>query len=131
MTQIATRAKRFSDVFKYEQAMEHGFSRKTVTVTLSPTSALGDVLADPGDGSAFDLVTVATTSNELAIIADAHIEDLVPSTGTVEAEVAVIYQNAVAVDKELVYGADVDTEAEVAAVVAQFESQGIKVGAGV
>jgi hypothetical protein len=124
MPTLAQREIRFSDVVKSEYNMIQGFSRKTVPVTLSPDSKIGDVVADPGDGSAWSLVTAATTSNPLAVVVDPILTSLIPETGTSDEDVAVIYRIATVGDTYLNIGADAVQED----VFAALDSQKIEVG---
>ena len=124
MAAIDSQIKKPSAIVKYEQALNHGFSRKVVTVTLTPESELGDVLANTDD--VWSLVTVATTTNELAVLIDPEIYAQKPTTGTAEVKATVIYQECIVGLQALNFGADIDTDAEVEAVLAQLASKGIK-----
>tara|TARA_R110002126_G_scaffold34517_5_gene106815 strand:+ start:334 stop:726 length:393 start_codon:yes stop_codon:yes gene_type:complete len=130
MTAIATRADKLGSLVKYEQGTEQGFCREVKTVTLTPTSSIGDVLYDnAGD---LELVAVANTANAEAILVDTTVYDLRPATGTVDVSMAVLVRgSAIVADKALNYNADINTDAEILALHAVLEAAGILVRAQV
>lgn len=126
MAAIATRADKLGNLVKYEQGTNHGYCRENLTVTLTPTSAIGDVLYDNAGNLA--LVDVANTNNASAVLVDTTVYDLRPSTGTSNVTMAVMVRgDAILADDALNYAADVDTANEKAAVNAVLEGLGILV----
>lgn len=122
MTTVANRETKAGDVIKHEYAPQNGYCRELLTLTLTPTSQIGDVVTG---GS---LVTVATTADDLAVIVDPAVYNLRPTTGTASAQVACLVRGpAIVGDLNLNYGADVNTAPEKAAVAAQLKAQGILV----
>lgn len=121
----STRANKVGNVVKYEQALDHGFAREAVTATLTPTSIVGDVYANVA--GTWALVTALTTGNELGVLVEANAEGLRPATGTANVTVTMLKSNSIVVLEQLNFGADIDTQSEIDAVIAQLESQGIKV----
>lgn len=126
MTQVATREDKLGALLKYEEAPEHGYCRKELSVTLSPTSEIGDVLRD--NAGNYVLVDVANTANASAILIDTNVYSLRPSTGTANVTVTCLVRgSAIVVDDMLNYAADVDLQAEKDAVNAVLEGLGILV----
>lgn len=126
MTAIATREDKLGNLVKYEQAPEHGYCREVKSVTLTPTSAIGDVLYDVSGHLA--IVNVANTANTEAVLVDTNVYKLRPSTGTSNVDMAVMVRGgAILADGALNYAADVDTAPEKAAVNAVLEGLGILV----
>lgn len=126
MTAIATREDKLGNLVKYEQGTEHGFCREVKTVTLTPTSAIGDVLYD--NAGNLELVAVANTAAAEAILVDATVYDKRPATGTAVVDMAVMVRgDAIVADGALKYAGDIDSPAEIAALHAQIESLGILV----
>lgn len=122
MPTVAIRETKAGDVIKHEYAPQNGFCREVLSLTLTPTSQIGDVVADGA------LVLVANTTDELGVIVDPAVYNLRPTTGTVVASVACLVRGpAIVGDLNLNYGADVNTAPEKAAVAAQLKSQGILV----
>ncbi len=126
MTQVATREDKLGALLKYEEAPEHGFCRKTLTVTLSPTSEIGDVMYD--NAGNYALVDVANTASAAAVLIDTNVYSLRPSTGTSNVAVACLVRgSAIVADDMLNYAADVNLDAEKTAVNAVLEGLGILV----
>lgn len=126
MAAIATRGDKLGSVLKYEQAPEHGYCRATKSVTLTPTSEIGDVLYDNAGNLA--LVNVANTAGAEAILIDKEVYNKRPASGTANVEMAVLVRGAAIVaGASLNYAADVDTDNEKAAVNAVLEGLGILV----
>lgn len=126
MAKVAERDDKLGNLLKMEQGKEWGYCRKTATVTLTPTSDIGDVLYDvAGD---LTLVNVANTASAEAIIVDPNIIALRPASGTADVEVAVLFRGAAVVaDSALNYNADINTPAEIAALHDALEALGIAV----
>ena len=126
MTAIATREAKLGNLIKYEQGVQHGYCREVKSVTLTPTSKIGDVLYDSSGNLV--LVNVANTANAEAILADVTVYDKRPATGTANVDLSVLVRGAAIVgDKALNYAADVDTDNKKAAVNAVVEGLGILV----
>lgn len=126
MTAIATRGDKLGSLLKYEEAPQHGYCRATKSVTLTPTSEIGDVLYDNSGNLA--LVDVANTANAEAILIDKEVYNKRPTTGTANVELAVLVRgSAIVADAALNYAADVDTPAEKTAVNDVLEALGILV----
>jgi hypothetical protein len=130
MTVIATRADKLGSLVKYEQGTEHGFCREVKSVTLTPTSSIGDVLYDVAGNLV--LVDVANTASAEAVLVDTTAYDLRPKTGTLVVLLAVLVRgDAIVADKALKYNADINTDAEKLALYAVLEAKGILVRAQV
>lgn len=126
MTAIATREDKLGNLVKFEEAPEHGYCREVRSVTLTPTSEIGDVLYDNAGNLA--LVDVLNTANTEAVLVDTTVYTKRPSTGTVNVDMAVMVRgSAILSASALNYAADVDTANEKAAVNAVLESLGILV----
>lgn len=125
MPKISTTGISLGDVVKHEYGKEWGFCRKTVTVTLTPTTKVGDVLAV--SNGVYSLVTAATTANTAGILVDGGLFDLIPASGTVNVQAAVLVDGPAVIGDELInFDADVNTTAEKAAVLAVLETLKIK-----
>jgi len=126
MTQVATREDKLGALLKYEEAPEHGFCRKVLSVTLSPTSEIGDVMYD--NSGNYALVDVANTANAAAILIDRDVYTNRPSTGTSNVNtVCLVRGSAIVADDMLNYASDVNTANEKAAVNAVIEALDILV----
>jgi len=125
MPKISTTGISLGDVVKHEYGKEWGYCRETVTVTLTPTSKIGDVLAV--DDGVYSLVSVATTADTAGVLIDGGLFDLLPTSGTVNKEVAVLIGGPAVIGDQLInFGDDVNTTAEKAAVLAVLETLKIK-----
>lgn len=126
MAAIATRSAKLGNLIKSEYGTEHGYCREMKTVTLTPTSEIGDVLYDvTGD---LALVNQINTASAEAVLVDADITELRPATGTAVVSCAVLVRGpAVVADTALNYNADIDTDNEKAALYAVLEALGILV----
>lgn len=126
MTQVATREDKLGALIKFEEAPQHGYCREVKSVTLTPTSEIGDVLYDNAGNLA--LVDVANTANTEAILIDPEVYANRPDSGTANVDMAVLVRGAAIVaDDMLNYAADVDTQNEKDAVNAVLEGLGILV----
>lgn len=126
MASFAKREQKLGNLVKYEQGTEHGFCREVMTVTLTPTSSIGDVLVDAA--GKLVLVDVAGTANAEAVLVDTNVYDLRPASGTVDADLAVMVRgDAILADKALKYNADINTDAEIAALHAVLAAKGMLV----
>jgi len=126
MAAIATRSAKLGNLVKYEEGTEHGYCREMKTVTLTPTSEIGDVLYDVAGDLA--LVAVANTASAEAILVDTNVTELRPATGTAVVSCAVLVRGAAIVaDNALNFNADIDTGAEKLALYAVLEALGILV----
>lgn len=124
MTAIASRPQKLGNVVKYEQGSEHGFCREVKTITLTPTSAIGDVLYD--NTTTLALVDAANVASAEAILVDNDVYTLRPDTGTADVDLAVLVRgDAIVAEQALTYAADVNTPAERAAAAAALEALGI------
>lgn len=126
MTAVATREDKLGSVVKFEEAPQHGYCREVKSVTLTPTSEIGDVLYDNSGNLA--LVDVANTANTEAVLVDTTVYDKRPESGTANVDMAVLVRgSAIVADSGLNYAADVDTQNEKDAVNAVLEGLGILV----
>jgi len=126
MPKISSSGISLGDVVKHEYGKEWGYCRETVTVTLTPTSKIGDVLSATA-GGVYSLVTVATTATTAGVLVDPNVLNLRPSSGTVNVQAAVLVDGPAVIGDDLVnYGADVDTNAEKLAVLARLRLLRIK-----
>lgn len=123
---VSTRETKASDLVKYEQGSEHGYCRETKVVTLTPTSAIGDVLRD--DAGDLVLVNAANTANAEAVLVDPAVYTKRPASGTADVELAVLVRGgSIVVGEQLKYNADINTDAEITALHAVLEGKGILV----
>lgn len=126
MPAIANREDKLGNLVKYEENTAHGFCREVKSVTLTPTSEIGDVLYD--NAGNLVLVDVLNTASTEAILVDPTVYTKRPATGTANVEMAVMVRgSAIVADDALNYAADVDLDAEKAAVNAVLEGLGILV----
>lgn len=126
MAIVATREDKLGNLLKMESHKEWGFCRKTTSVTLTPTSDIGDVLYDSSGN--LTLVNNANVANAEAILIDTDVVTKRPTTGTANVQAVVLYRgDAVVADKALNYNADIDTDAKKSALYAQLDSLRIAV----
>lgn len=126
MTAIATREDKLGSVVKFEENTDHGYCRATATVTLTPTSEIGDVLYD--NTGKLVLVDAANTANIEAILIDTNVYKKRPVSGTADAELAVLVRGSAIVAKQsLNFNADINTDAEKLALYDALEALGILV----
>lgn len=126
MTAIATREMKLGNLVKCEYGTEQGYCREVKTVTLTPTSALGDVLYITGGKGV--LVNVANTADAIGILVEPTVYSKRPKTGTLDIEAAVLVRGpAIVANKALNYNADINTDAEITALEAVLEALGILV----
>ena len=126
MSAIATREMKLGNLLKCEYGASHGYCREARTVTLTPTSSIGDVLRTVGGKGV--LVTQATTANADGVLVEPTIYTLRPKTGTVDVVAAVLVRGpAIVADGALKFSADINTDAEKVALYGVLEGLGILV----
>lgn len=126
MPTVAIRDTKAGDVIKHEYAPQNGYCRELVEVDLKKDTVIGSVFVV----STGELVAVATSAEKLCVVVDPAVYNLRPTSGSATNTVKVaclVRGPAIVGDLKLVYGVDVDTDAEKAAVAAQLKSQGILV----
>jgi hypothetical protein len=126
MSAIASREMKLGNLLKCEYGATHGYCREAKTVTLTPTSAIGDVLyTASGKGV---LVDQANTASADGILVEPTLYTLRPKTGTLDVVAAVLVRGpAIVADGGLKFNADINTAAEKTALYAVLEGLGILV----
>lgn len=76
MAAVLTRGKKIGNVLKQELWTESGWCRKTITVTVTSTMAVGAVLEETSVSGKGTLVVTATAANASAILIDESVYDL-------------------------------------------------------
>lgn len=124
MAKLDTRKPRLGAVVQYEDHKEYGHCRKVIAFTAGANRELvaGTVIGATGDviaaGGTFAGIYVGSPEGA----------DFQSVASGATANIVVLYRgNAGVGKKNLVYGADVDTNAEKNAIIAQIEAAGIQV----
>ena len=126
MSAIATREMKLGNLVKSEFGTAHGYCREVKTVTLTPTSTLGDVLYTASDKEV--LVDQANTASASSILVEPTVYKLRPTAGTLDVQAAVLVRGpAIVADGALTFNADINTDAEKLALYAVLEGLGILV----
>jgi hypothetical protein len=126
MPKIAEREDKLGNLLKMESGKEWGFCRETMSVTLTPSSDIGDVLYD----NAGDLALVAqvNTANASAVLIDPTVVAKRPATGSTVVNVAVLVRGpSVVADAALNFNADINTDGEKQALYDVLKGLGIVV----
>lgn len=126
MPKIAEREDKLGNLLKMETGKEFGFCRETMSVTLTPSSDIGDVLYD--NSGNLEIVSQANTANASAILIDPTVVAKRPATGSTVVDVAVLVRGpSVVADDALNCDSDIDTDAEKQALYDVLKSLGIVV----
>jgi len=126
--QIGTRGTKVGDVLKNEYDPQSGYCREDVVVTVTAGMEVGAVLESTSVAGKYTLVTVATTANADGVLLDESIYAVDQTSLPADFTLAVLTDGPSQVsDGALSYGADVDTQPEIDAVItALVGNTGIK-----
>lgn len=119
MTVIATDVQRLGNVLKHEYEPASGFCHEAVDVTVVSGMKVGAVLTTAGA-----LVAVATTANTAYVLVDPRVTNLAPGVHKLD---CIARGPAIFAREALSFGADIDTGAEIDAVVAVLATKNILV----
>lgn len=129
MTKLATRTKLLSGVLAFEQMPEHGFCRKTVTVTVQAGMDIGSVLQLVGGKYVWVAKATHAAAVDVCVLID-HAND-VPNLAAGDYSLTVLYRGAAGVvDIGLSYK-DTLLAAEKLVVQGMLEAKGILTRTGV
>lgn len=124
MSKLDTRKTRLGAVVQFEDHKEYGYCRKVIsfTATADRTLVAGTVIGATGEiilaGGTFAGIYVGSPAGE----------DFQTVASGATVDIVVLYRGPAAVGKKnLVYGADVDTDGEKNAIIAQMQTAGIEV----
>ena len=125
---IGTRGTKVGDVLKYENDAYTGYTREDAVVTVTAGMEVGAVLESTSVPGKYTLTVVATTADADGVLIDSEVYNIDPTTLPADYTLAVLVDGPAQVSKEaLSFGADVDTQPEIDAVVAALETNtGIK-----
>lgn len=122
MAAVLTRGKKIGNVLKQELWTESGWCRKTITVTVTSTMAVGAVLEETSVGGKGTLVVTATAANASAILIDETVYDKAAG----DHSLVVLYQGPSIVAKNALSYGTITAGAEVTAEAA-LTTAGMKV----
>ncbi len=123
MTKLATQGKKLSGVLAFEDMPEHGFCRKTVTVTIQANMDIGAVLHLSGGKYVWMQQSTHAAATDVCVLID-HMKDI-PSLAAGDHSLAVLYRgSAGVVDTGLLYK-DALSGAEKLVVQGKLETKGI------
>lgn len=131
MTKLATRSKLLSGVLAFEELPEHGYCRKTVTVTLQAGMDIGAVLCLSGGKYVWIQQSTHAAAADVCVLID-HAKDIPTLALTPgDYQLAVLYRgSAGVVDLGLTYK-DALSGAEKLVVQGKLETKGIVTRTGV
>ncbi|UZS00920.1 head decoration protein [Pseudomonas phage vB_PsaM_M1] len=124
MTAIASRSNKLSQIIAFEEGVEYGYCRETVTVTVEAGMDLGAALKlSAGKYIWINQAGTASLTGGVAVLAD-HFAD-VPNLTAGDHELAVLVRGPAGITSQsLIYKGSVDATGK-AAVVTQLTAQGI------
>jgi len=123
MTKLATLGKKLSGVLAFEDMPEHGFCRKTVTVTIQANMDVGAVLHLTGGKYVWVQQSTHAAATDVCVLID-HMKDI-PSLAAGDHQLAVLYRgSAGVVDTGLLYK-DTLSGAEKLVVQGKLETKGV------
>lgn len=124
MSKIDTRKPRLGAVIQYEEAKEYGYCRKVISFT---AGANRELVAGTVIGSTGDVIDALDTFAGIYVGSPEGADFQSVASGATVNIVVLFRGPAVVGKKNLVYGADVDTNVEKNAIIAQMEAAGINV----
>lgn len=123
MTAIASRSNKLSQIVAFEEGVEYGYCRETVTVTVEAGMDLGAALRlNAGKYVWINQAGTATLTGGVAVLVD-HFADVTKLTPG-DHQLAVLVRAAGVTSKSLIYKGVVDAPGK-ALVVAQLKAQGV------
>ena len=123
MTKLATQGKKLSGVLAFEDMPEHGYCRKTVTVTIQANMDIGAVLHLSGGKYVWMQQSTHAAANDVCVLID-HMKDI-PNLAAGDHSLAVLYRgSAGVVDTGLLYK-DALSAPEKLVVQGKLETKGI------
>lgn len=120
---LDTRPTKVGDVLKFEAHPASGYHFVDAVVTVTSAVVVGTVLESTSVAGKFTLIVVATTADADGVLLDETVNEIDPAALPGDFTLAVLVDGPAQVAKEaLTFGADVDTQPEIDAVVAALET---------